>query len=115
MQLPKRRWLILAGLVLVLLGLGYYRRDLGTAYVASQFRSATDAASELEAAERIRNWINWTRGFRVIAKDAQGSVIPPQLAKNNDTVDVLEITWEKGTHVERKILNRETIQVIYRE
>lgn len=116
MKIPKRAALILLGLALLLLVVAaYFRRDIGTAYVASQFRSATDADSELEAARKIREWIHWTRGYRVTAKDAGGTVIKPHETKNYDAVAEILITWDNKTTAERKILNRKSLVYIYGE
>lgn len=115
MKISKRTAILGASLLLTLLALGYYRRDLGTAYVSSQFRDAVDADAELEAAKRFKTWIHWTRGYRVTAYDTSGSRFSPHVTKNYDAVDKLEINWEKGTHVERKILNRESLRYIYGE
>jgi hypothetical protein len=119
MKNSKRPGLILAALVtLLLLGLYYFRRDLGTAYVASQFRSATDADAELEAARKINAWTRGficSHGYKVQAQDAQGNEIKPHLTGNYDAVAVIKITWGNGTTVERKILNPKSPSYIYGE
>ena len=114
MKLSKRTTFIFLGLALVLLlGAAYFRRDIGTAYVSSQFRAATDADSELAAAQRIKDWKHWSRAYRVTAKNAAGDVIKPHETKNFDAVAEVVIAWDNGTSVERKILNPQSLAYIY--
>jgi hypothetical protein len=109
-----RKLVVLAAVCVLMCGCFIFRKDVATWYVARQLRIASTPAMELHACERMNRWAYvWSYAYGVEAEDASEIPLRPWETGQYDKVAEVVITWENGTSVRRKILNRTSLEYVF--